>query len=89
MTVTKEMKAKRVRKFGENETDTGKTEVQIAIITDKIINLTAHSKKHPKDNNCKRGLLMLVGKRRRLLNYLTKIDIERYRQVIIDLKLRK
>ncbi len=89
MAVTKKMKEKCVKKFGEDENDTGKTEVQIAIITDKIINLTEHRDKHPKDNNCIRGLLMLIGKRRRLLNYLTKTDIERYREVIKDLKLRR
>jgi small subunit ribosomal protein S15 len=89
MPVTKERKAELVKKFGSSEADTGKTEVQIALLTERINHLTEHLKTHPKDNHTRYGLLKLVGKRKRLLNYLTKTDVLRYRQVIADLDIRK
>ena len=78
-----------IKKFGESDKDTGKTEVQIAIITERIKYLTEHLKNHKKDHHSRRGLLKLVGQRRRLLKYLTKIDILRYRAVIKELGIRR
>ncbi len=78
-----------IQEHAKHEGDTGSPEVQIAILTDRINNLNEHLKKNPKDHHSRRGLLMMVGKRRRLLNYLTKIDIERYRAIIAKLGLRK
>ncbi|RMH64285.1 MAG: 30S ribosomal protein S15 [Calditrichaeota bacterium] len=78
-----------VKKFGDNENDTGKTEVQIALLTERIKYLTEHLKTHKKDHHSRRGLLKLVGQRRRLLRYLTKVDIMRYRNVIKELGLRR
>jgi small subunit ribosomal protein S15 len=73
----------------ELEANTGRSEVQIAIHTERIKQLTEHAKANPKDNNFRRGLLMLVGQRRRLLNYLESRDVERYRTVIKELDLRR
>ncbi len=87
--ITKEKKLEHIEKFGKNEQDTGTTEVQIAIFSTRITALTGHLKKHPKDHATRRGLLRLVGKRRRLLNYLVKIDIERYRSITKELGIRK
>lgn len=78
-----------VNQFGTGDTDTGRAEVQIAIFSKRISDLTDHLKRHPKDHSTRRGLLKLVGKRRRLLNYLTSKDIERYRSVIAELGIRK
>lgn len=78
-----------VKKFGENDKNTGKTEVQIALITERIKYLTEHLKTHKKDHHSRRGLLKLVGQRRRLLRYLTKKDILRYRAVIGELGIRR
>ncbi|HHM01691.1 MAG TPA: 30S ribosomal protein S15 [Caldithrix abyssi] len=78
-----------IQKFGDNENDTGKTEVQIALLTERIKYLTEHLKTHKKDHHSRRGLLKLVGQRRRLLRYLTKVDIMRYRNVIKELGLRR
>ena len=89
MSVSVEKKAELVMKFGENEKDTGKSEVQIAILTERIRELTEHSKVHSHDNNSRRGLLKLVGQRRRLLDYLAACDIERYRTVLKELGLRR
>ncbi len=89
MPVTKEKKSELVKKFGANDADTGKPEVQIALLTERINHLTEHLKTHKKDNHTRYGLLKLVGKRKRLLNYLTKTDVLRYRQVIADLDIRK
>ena len=89
MSITADKKAELIVKFGDNENDTGKSEVQIAILTERIRNLTEHRKLHKKDNNSNRGLLMLVGQRRKLLNYLTNKDIERYRKIVKDLDLRR
>jgi len=89
MAITKEKKAELVKKFGKNEKDSGATEVQIAILTEEINNLTEHLKEHIHDYHSKRGLQMMVGKRRSLLDYLKKNDVVSYRKVIEDLGLRK
>jgi len=89
MSLSKDDRAELVKKFGSSETDTGKTEVQIAILTERIKYLTEHLKTHKKDHHTRRGLLKLVGQRRRLLRYLTKKDITRYRSVIKELGLRR
>ena len=78
-----------VKKYQSHENDTGSTEVQVAILTKKISDLTKHLKEHKKDFDSRRGLLMMVGKRRRLLNYLKKKNEEGYIKVITDLKLKK
>lgn len=89
MNLSKEEKATIIKKFGENEQDSGKAEVQIALITEKINKLTDHFSVHKKDHASRRGLMMMVGKRRRLLDYLAKKDIARYRTIISELNLRK
>ncbi len=89
MTISRESKAELVEKFGTGEGDTGRSEVQIAILTERIRELTEHAKTHDGDHNSKRGLLRLVGKRRRLLDYLKERDIERYRAIIGELGLRR
>ncbi len=89
MALTKEDKKEMVAKFGDTETDTGKTEVQIALLTARIQYLTDHLRVHKKDHHSRRGLLKLVGQRRRLLNYLIKTDITRYRKVIKELGIRR
>ena len=71
-----------------HETDTGSTEVQIAVLTKRIADLTEHLKEHKKDNHSRRGLFKMVGKRRNLLNYLMKTDIERYRAIVAKLGIR-
>ncbi len=85
----KELKGKLISENRIHETDTGSPEVQIAILTEKIKNLTEHLKVNPKDFHSRRGLQMMVGKRRNLLNYLTKKDINRYRAIIEKLGIRK
>ena len=87
--ITKEEKRELISKFGKGDNDTGTPEVQIAIFSKRIAELTEHLKQHPKDHSTRRGLIKLVGKRRRLLNYLTRVDIERYRKVISELGIRK
>lgn len=89
MALTKEKTAELVKKFGKGETDTGSIEVQIAILTEEINNLTGHFKEHKHDYHSNRGLLKKVGKRRSLLNYLFKEDVTRYRKLIKELGLRK
>ena len=89
MTLTKEEKLGHVEKFGKHGTDTGSPEVQVAILSERINNLTNHFKTHVKDNHSRRGLLKLVGQRRRLLAYLIKKDNTRYRAVIGRLGLRR
>ena len=89
MALTKEETASIVSKFGANEADTGNTKVQIALMTERIKQLTEHVKQFPKDTGAKRGLLKVVGSRRSLLRYLQKKDLELYRQLIKDLGLRK
>ncbi len=78
-----------VKKYQTHKNDTGSTEVQVAILTKKVSDLTKHLKEHKKDFDSRRGLLMMVGKRRRLLNYLRKNDEEKYTKVITDLGLKK
>jgi small subunit ribosomal protein S15 len=89
MPVTQERKQELVSKFGDGPADTGKTEVQIALLTERINDLTAHLRTHGKDHHSRRGLLMLVGKRRRLLGYLQRTDLERYRGLLRELGLRR
>jgi small subunit ribosomal protein S15 len=89
MPVTKEKKTDLITKFGGSDKNTGKSEVQVALLTERINHLTGHLQAHPKDNHTRHGLLKLVGKRKRLLSYLTKSDIVRYRQVVADLGIRK
>ncbi len=89
MAVTKEQRLARVKEFGKNEKDSGRTEVQIAILTDEINDLTEHLKVHKHDYHSKRGLLMKVGKRRSLLDYLKKTDVVSYRELIKKLNIRK
>lgn len=89
MNLTKEEKAELIQKYGENENDSGKAEVQIALLTARINKLTGHFKEHKKDHASRRGLMQIVGKRRRLLNYLMDKDIERYRKIISELRIRK
>jgi small subunit ribosomal protein S15 len=89
MTMTKERKQELVAKFGDGEADTGKAEVQIALMTERINELTEHLRAHRKDHHSRRGLLMLVGRRRRLLDYLRRDDLERYRAVVAELGLRR
>ena len=89
MAITKERKAKLVKEFGKDVKNTGATEVQIAILTDEINNLTEHLKENKHDYHSKRGLLMKVGKRRSLLDYLKKNNVVSYREVIKKLNLRK
>ena len=78
-----------IKEFGRFEGDTGSPEVQIALLTERINELTEHLKIHKKDNHSRRGLLMMVGQRRGLLNYLAEQDIERYRAIIAQLGLRR
>ncbi len=85
----KEAKADIIKEYAVHEGDTGSPEVQIAVLTTRINELTEHLKIHKKDHHSRRGLLKMVGRRRNLLNYLTKKDIERYRSIIAKLGLRK
>jgi small subunit ribosomal protein S15 len=89
MSVTAERKQEIVAKFGKGEGDTGTTEVQVALLTERINDLTEHLRAHGKDHHSRRGLLMLVGQRRRLLRYLQRKDIERYRALVAELGLRR
>lgn len=78
-----------IREFGKHDADTGSPEVQVALLTERINHLTDHLRDHKHDHHSRRGLLMLVGKRRRLLNYLRREDVERYRSLIASLGLRR
>ncbi len=89
MSVTAERKQELISDNARNKTDTGSPEVQVAILTERINNLTQHFKTHAKDNHSRRGLLMLVNKRRSLLDYLRRKDQERYTDLITKLGLRK
>jgi small subunit ribosomal protein S15 len=89
MSITKEKTQEIILNHRLHETDTGGTEVQVALLTERIINLTEHFKTHHKDHCSRRGLLKLVGQRRRLLAYLRKTDVIRYRELIVKLGLRK
>ena len=87
--ISKESKAEIIAKYKRDEKDTGSPEVQIALLTERINELTEHLKVHKKDNHSRRGLLKMVVKRRNLLNYLAKKDINRYREIVAKLGLRK
>ena len=89
MSFTKEKKVAVIKEFGRTEKDTGSAEVQVALLTRRIEELTGHFKTNPKDHNSRRGLLKLVGQRRRMLNYMKKNDIAKYRDIINKLSLRK
>ena len=89
MALSKIEKEKIIKEFARDEKDTGSAEVQIAILTSEINKLTEHLKNHPQDKHSKRGLLMKVGKRRSLLNYLIETDVKKYREVVAKLGLRK
>lgn len=89
MTITRERKQELIGKFRRSDEDTGSPEVQIAILTSRINRLTEHLRAHRKDFACRRGLLMLVSRRRRLLDYLKKVDPQRYLDVIRRLDIRK
>ena len=88
MPLTIEKKESIVSKFGENKKDTGSAAVQIALLTSRIRQLTDHVTKHKKDNHSRRGLVMLVGQRKRLMKYLQKTDVENYENVVNELKIR-
>jgi small subunit ribosomal protein S15 len=87
--MTREEKLDIVKKYGKNDKDSGKSEVQIALLTKRINDLTDHFNVHLKDHHSRRGLMMMVGKRRKLLDYLMKKDINRYREIIKELSIRK
>ena len=89
MGLTKEKKQELIGKYGRADGDTGSAEVQVALLTARINELTEHLRTHSKDHHSRRGLLMLVGKRRRLLRYLERSDVERYRALVADLGLRR
>jgi small subunit ribosomal protein S15 len=89
MSVTTERKREITAQFGANESDTGNTKVQIALLTERINELTEHLRAQSKDHHSRRGLLMLVGRRRRFLDYLQRTDLEGYRELIKELGLRK
>ncbi len=89
MSLTVERKREIVSRFGKDDTDTGSTDVQIALLSERIQELTEHLREHKKDHHSRRGLLMLVGQRRRLLNYLRRKDLDRYRALIQELGLRR
>jgi len=89
MSITVQKKRELIEQYKTHDGDTGSPEVQVAILTERISQLTEHFKTHAKDHHSRRGLLVLVSKRRRLLNYLEKKDIERYRQLIARLNLRR
>jgi small subunit ribosomal protein S15 len=89
LTITAERKAEVIKDNAQTDGDTGSPEVQVAILTERIVNLTEHFKTHKKDNHSRRGLLMLVNKRRTLLDYLKREDVSRYTALITKLGLRK
>jgi len=89
MSITTERKAELIKEYGTKEGDTGSPEVQVAILTERIANLTEHLKEHKKDFHSRRGLLMLVGQRRRLLDYTKKKEVARYQSIISRLGLRR
>jgi len=89
MTMTAEEKGEIIEKYRLHDSDSGSPEVQIAILSERISNLTEHLKENRKDHSSRRGLLKMVGKRRRLLNYLTQVDARRYEKIIKELGLRK
>lgn len=88
MATSKERKAELITEYGKDEKDSGSAQVQVALLTERIRHLTEHMKTHPKDFHTRRGLLMLVGKRRRLLSYIKSGDVEAYRALIKSLGIR-
>lgn len=88
MTISKERKQEIIKEYGKDANDSGSAEVQVAILTERIRELTEHLKIHKKDHHTRRGLLMLVGKRRRLLTYIKKNDVVKYRELIAKLEIR-
>ncbi len=89
MSVTAERKQELVSKFGKADADTGSAEVQIALMTERINDLTEHLREHKRDHHSRRGLLMIVGRRRRLLQYLQRSDLDAYRGLVKELGLRR
>ena len=89
MPLTQEKKAELIDKYGRSPGDTGSAEVQVALLTERVNELTEHLRGNPKDHHSRRGLLMLVGKRRRLLRYLERSDLERYRALVAELGIRR
>ncbi|GBD93772.1 30S ribosomal protein S15 [bacterium BMS3Abin05] len=89
MPLTKEKKQEIMKKFGLHELDTGSVEVRVAMLTQRINDLIEHFRAHPKDHHSRRGLLKMVGQRRRLLNYLNRRDVEKYRSLIKELGIRR
>jgi small subunit ribosomal protein S15 len=89
LTLTKEAKLEIIGRHGRSQADTGSPQVQIALLTQRISELTEHLRSHPSDHHSRRGLLKLVGRRRRFLNYLQKKDVEGYRELIKELGLRR
>jgi small subunit ribosomal protein S15 len=87
--ITEQKKTETINRFKIHESDTGSPEVQIALLTDRILHLTDHLKTHKKDHHSRRGLLIMVGKRRRLLSYVKNKDVYRYRSIIKELGLRR
>lgn len=89
MSITKDEKFELIKTYGANDKDSGRSEVQIALLTKRIANLTEHLKEHKHDHHTRRGLVLMVGKRRRLLNYLENTQLTRYREIIKSLSLRR
>ena len=89
MSITQERKSELIKEFKQSDSDTGSPEVQISILTERIKNLTEHLKEHKKDHHSRRGLLIMVSKRRKLLNYVKKNNMNDYIELIKDLKIRK
>lgn len=89
MPLAKDKKSELIGKFGRGEKDTGSAEVQVALLTERVNELTEHLRSHSKDHHSRRGLLKMVGQRRRLLRYLEKTDLERYRSIVAELGLRR
>lgn len=89
MNIPQQKKAETINRFKLHESDTGSPEVQIALLTNRIVHLTEHLKIHKKDHHSRRGLLIMVGKRRRMLNYVKNKDVQRYRTIIKELELRR
>ena len=89
MSLSSDKKKELIKKYGKNDSDTGKAEVQIAFLSERIKYLTEHFKIHTKDHHSRRGLLKLVGQRRKLLDYLARKDVNRYRNLVKDLGIRR
>lgn len=89
MTITAERKTELIKEYATNPTDTGSPEVQVAVLSERIANLTEHFKLHKKDNHSRRGLIKLVSQRRRLLDYVKAVDVKRYESLIARLGLRR